>query len=131
MSYRATRGREAQETQEKGHADDYQEDHEEGRKTGQHQGEGRKSQDDQACRRQGPQEAQPARRGCQGSGRIRRADELQVLVDAMQVKGYWKSPGGKTPESTLYSSILREIKKGHDSRFKKTDCGTFTLASKK
>ena len=50
------------------------------------------------------------------------------MVEAMQSKGYWKSPGGKTPDRTLYSAILREIvlKKG-ESRFKKTERGKFTL----
>ena len=51
------------------------------------------------------------------------------MIEAMQAKGYWKSPGGKTPDRTLYSAILREIvlKKG-ESRFKKTERGKFTLA---
>ena len=48
------------------------------------------------------------------------------MIDAMQAKGYWKSPGGKTPDRTLYSAILREIgtKKG-ESRFRKTTKGHF------
>jgi hypothetical protein len=42
-------------------------------------------------------------------------------------KGYWKSPGGKTPHATVYSAMIREIaKKGGQSRFKKTDRGRFT-----
>ena len=50
------------------------------------------------------------------------------MVEAMAAKGYWKSPGGKTPGRTLYSAILREIvlKKG-ESRFTKTERGKFTL----
>jgi hypothetical protein len=28
------------------------------------------------------------------------------LIGAMAVKGYWTSPGGKTPAATLYSAIL-------------------------
>lgn len=50
------------------------------------------------------------------------------MVEAMQAKGYWKSPGGKTPDRTLYSAILREIvlKKG-EARFKKTERGKFTV----
>ena len=50
------------------------------------------------------------------------------MIEAMQAKGYWKSPGGKTPDRTLYSAILREIvvKKG-EARFKKTERGKFTL----
>lgn len=48
------------------------------------------------------------------------------MIDAMATKGYWTSPGGKTPHATLYSAILREIAtKGNDSRFKKTDRGHF------
>ena len=49
------------------------------------------------------------------------------MVDAMAAKGYWTSPGGKTPHATLYSAILREINtKGNEARFKKTDRGHFT-----
>ena len=48
------------------------------------------------------------------------------MVERMATKGYWSSPGGKTPHATLYSAILREIqKKGVDARFKKTDRGLF------
>jgi hypothetical protein len=51
------------------------------------------------------------------------------MVDAMATKGYWTSPGGKTPHATLYAAILREITvKGKEARFKKTDRGHFTLA---
>jgi hypothetical protein len=50
------------------------------------------------------------------------------LIEAMAAKGYWKSPGGLTPERTLYSSITREIDvKGKDARFVKADPGKFTL----
>src|SRR5688572_31021057 len=31
------------------------------------------------------------------------------LIEAMAAKGYWKSPGGLTPQATLYSAIMREI----------------------
>ena len=50
------------------------------------------------------------------------------MIEAMGAKGYWTSPGGKTPDRTLYSAILREIvlKKG-ESRFKKAARGKFTL----
>ena len=51
------------------------------------------------------------------------------LVDAMAAEKLWSSPGGKTPDRTLYSAILREINvKGKDSRFKKTERGKFALA---
>jgi hypothetical protein len=48
------------------------------------------------------------------------------MIEAMGAKGYWTTPGGKTPHATLYSSIAREIRdKGKESRFKKADRGKF------
>ena len=48
------------------------------------------------------------------------------MIEAMAKKSYWSSPGGKTPASTLYSAITKEISsKGKESRFKKTDRGRF------
>jgi hypothetical protein len=48
------------------------------------------------------------------------------MIEAMAQKGYWSSPGGKTPSATLYSAITKEIStKGKESRFKKTDRGRF------
>jgi hypothetical protein len=48
------------------------------------------------------------------------------MIETMAAKGYWSSPGGKTPASTLYSAITKEITtKGKESRFKKTDRGRF------
>jgi hypothetical protein len=48
------------------------------------------------------------------------------LIEAMAQEGYWSSPGGKTPASTLYSGIIKEIAtKGKESRFQKTDRGRF------
>ena len=53
----------------------------------------------------------------------------QQLIDEMAAKGLWTSPGGQTPEATLYSAILREITtKGKESRFKKADRGQFAAA---
>ena len=50
----------------------------------------------------------------------------QEMITAMAAKGYWTSPGGQTPEATLYSALIREIaKKGAESRFKKTERGKF------
>ncbi len=50
------------------------------------------------------------------------------LIESMATKGYWQSPGGKTPWATLYAAIAKEIKvKGKDARFKKADRGQFTL----
>ena len=54
---------------------------------------------------------------------------VQQMIEAMTSKGYWTSPGGKTPHATLYSAILRELAKGEASRFVKTDRGRFVAAS--
>ncbi|MFO0447113.1 MAG: winged helix-turn-helix domain-containing protein [Pseudomonadota bacterium] len=51
----------------------------------------------------------------------------QELITAMETKGYWTSPGGKTPQATLYSAILRDLAKGDDSKFVKTERGRFTV----
>jgi hypothetical protein len=48
------------------------------------------------------------------------------LIAQMAAKGYWTSPKGKTPSSTLYAAIMREVQqKGETSRFKKTGPGRF------
>jgi hypothetical protein len=48
------------------------------------------------------------------------------LIEQMAAKGYWTSPQGKTPSSTLYAAIAREIKlKGPASRFVQTGPGRF------
>lgn len=53
------------------------------------------------------------------------------MIDAMAAKGYWTSPGGKTPQATLYAAILREVQtKGTEARFQKTERGHFALAGK-
>jgi HB1, ASXL, restriction endonuclease HTH domain len=50
------------------------------------------------------------------------------MIEAMSKKGYWSSPNGQTPAATLYSAILRELKKkGAESRFRKTQRGKFAL----
>jgi len=54
----------------------------------------------------------------------------RAMVEAMQAKRYWTSPAGKTPEATLYASIIRDIRKGKDARFVKTGRGTFALPAK-
>jgi HB1, ASXL, restriction endonuclease HTH domain len=51
----------------------------------------------------------------------------QELITAMEAKGYWTSPGGKTPHATLYSAILRDLAKGDDSKFAKSERGRFTV----
>ena len=53
----------------------------------------------------------------------------QELIKVMADKGYWTSPGGKTPAATLYSALLRELQtKKEASRFRKTERGKFALA---
>jgi hypothetical protein len=48
------------------------------------------------------------------------------MIEAITTKGYWTSPGGKTPHATLYSAIIREIAvKGNEARFQKTERGKF------
>jgi len=55
----------------------------------------------------------------------------KAMVEAMSAKGYWSSPGGKTPAATLYASLLRHVRQhGKAARFVKTDRGLFALASK-
>jgi hypothetical protein len=50
------------------------------------------------------------------------------LIKEVAEKGYWKSPGGLTPDATLYFAIAREIKvKGKEARFKKADRGKVSL----
>jgi hypothetical protein len=56
-----------------------------------------------------------------------KAMNCNEMIQTMAARGYWKSPGGKTPAATLYSAILRELKsEGNKSRFKKTARGQFT-----
>jgi len=63
-------------------------------------------------------------------GEIGQALTCQELIVAMAAKGYWSSPNGKTPSSTLYSAVAREIAtKGTQSRFVKADRGKFALAN--
>lgn len=50
----------------------------------------------------------------------------KALIEEMAAKGYWTSPGGKTPHATLYAAIAREIAvKGRESRFEKASKGHF------
>ncbi len=59
-------------------------------------------------------------------GETGKAMNCQELIEVMAAQGYWKSPAGKTPSATLYASLIKEIAtKGKESRFQKTDRGTF------
>jgi hypothetical protein len=52
------------------------------------------------------------------------------MIAADEAKGLWKSPGGKTPEATLYAAIIREIAaKGKEARFKKHERGVFVASA--
>jgi hypothetical protein len=54
------------------------------------------------------------------------AMNCQELIQVMADKGYWTSPGGKTPHATLYAAILRELQtKGNAARFQKAERGKF------
>ena len=56
----------------------------------------------------------------------------QEMIVAMAAKGYWSSPAGQTPASTLYSALSREIKtKGNQARFQKTARGQFAYQTPK
>ena len=53
------------------------------------------------------------------------------LIAEMAKRGLWTSPGGKTPEATLYAAILREIgAKGTAARFARAGKGEFTSTKK-
>jgi len=79
-------------------------------------------------------EAKPKKLGCLDAaakvlGENGQAMNCKEMIDAMAAKGYWTSPGGKTPHATLYSAIAREITtKGQESRFLKSERGKFALA---
>ena len=61
-------------------------------------------------------------------GETKKPMTSKELIEAMAKKKYWTSPSGKTPHSTLYAAILREINaKGKDARFKKVERGTFAV----
>ena len=54
----------------------------------------------------------------------------KAMIETMAAKGYWTSPGGKTPHATLYAAILRELQtKGTNARFTKTERGKFARAA--
>jgi hypothetical protein len=49
------------------------------------------------------------------------------IVKRMLENGLWQTKG-RTPQATLYSALLRRIRKdGANSRFRKVDCGRFEL----
>ena len=78
------------------------------------------------------QEAKPDQAAIQILGKSKEPMNCIAMVEAIQVQGLRSTPGGATPEATLYASILREINgRGKDARFKKFDRGMFALAARK
>jgi hypothetical protein len=63
---------------------------------------------------------------------LERSDEplpVKAMIEQAKAAGLWSPGGGKTPEQTLYSSIIREIReKGERSRFSRGEVkGTFAF----
>ena len=57
------------------------------------------------------------------------AMSVKAMIEEAKSSGLWTPKGGKTPEQTLYSAIIREIKdKGETSRFRKDGRGRFAFA---
>ena len=53
---------------------------------------------------------------------------VRAMIEEAKASGLWTPTGGKTPEQTLYSAIIREIKdKGESSRFRKDGRGRFSF----
>ena len=78
-----------------------------------------------------PKEKKPKRvSALDAAAQVLAASEVPMrakeMIAKMEAKGLWKSPGGKTPEATLYAAIIREIAaKGTAARFKKHERGVF------
>ncbi|MFM9958767.1 MAG: HTH domain-containing protein [Phycisphaerales bacterium] len=54
----------------------------------------------------------------------------QDLIEQMAKQKLWTSPGGKTPQATLYAAMVREITaKGPSARFRKVSRGHFAAAA--
>jgi len=54
---------------------------------------------------------------------------VRGMIEEAKAQRLWTPKGGKTPEQTLYSAIIREIKdKGDQSRFRKDGRGLFAFA---
>ena len=73
----------------------------------------------------------PPRLSCLGAAaQVLRAQgepmNCKAMVEVMAAKKLWTSDA-PTPAATLSSAILREMKRGADSRFKKTGRGLFAF----
>jgi len=53
---------------------------------------------------------------------------VKGMIEEAKAQGLWTPRGGKTPEQTLYSAIIRKIRdRGNASRFRKEGRGLFTF----
>ena len=53
---------------------------------------------------------------------------VRAMIEEAKESGLWTPRGGKTPEQTLYSAIIREIRdRGNTSRFRKEGRGLFAF----
>jgi len=63
---------------------------------------------------------------------LERSDEpmsVKAMIETAKDRGLWTPGSGKTPEQTLYSAIIREIKdKGDAARFRKEGRGRFAFS---
>jgi len=68
---------------------------------------------------------------CAAAAVLERSDaplSVKAMIDAAKAQGLWTPRAGKTPEQTLYSAIIREIRdKGSASRFRKEGRGLFSF----
>ena len=85
------------------------------------------------ARKAAPANGKPAKKlsqmaaAIQVLGKAREPMTCKDMIAAMTAKGLWTSPAGKTPDATLYASILRDLRKGKDARFVKAGPGRFAL----
>src|ERR1700687_2497330 len=62
-------------------------------------------------------------------GEAKEAMTCQEMIETMASKGFWSSPGGKTPAHTLSAAICRETHiRGKDTRFGWAEPGKFARA---
>jgi len=63
---------------------------------------------------------------------LERSDEpmsVKAMIETAKDRGLWTPGSGKTPEQTLYSAIIREMKdKGDAARFRKEGRGRFAFS---
>ena len=54
---------------------------------------------------------------------------VKAMIETAKDRGLWTPGSGKTPEQTLYSAIIREMKdKGDAARFRKEGRGRFAFS---